>query len=573
MWSAVFYLEYLRTGRRLRHQIARWAFAAWLLLMLLVGSAGAGRFVPCCLPAGLLPTESFATPAEMLIVQQFLLALLVVPPFSAGAVTEEKALGTLDQLLMSALTPWQIVVGKFAARVAQVGTISLAGLPLLCWFGGLDGVAFAAVLVAEAGVLGCLGGLSILATVLTRTTSSAVLGAYAASALLLAAVRYLGGPFRCLDPLYLLEPALTSRLPEELGMRTILSGVAWSSLTLSCLALAAWQLRPAYLRQYLDKGDEKKLERRAARGPLLGDDPLRWKESHVKVFSPLPLLCLLPRWAGVVAAASAGVLISASTLTSCLPSDIAPATFMQAAAHGDFAVVFDVLGRLQSPEWGFLVQGLLALVFLAVVVNLRAASGISGEREKGTWDALLLAGMTGNDMIRGKLLGILDSTRPYLFAYGIPALFFAAVGGGLSFLATLGPLVLAWQLMYLAGAVALERSTRYLSAWKCTADALIVTALLIVGLIYGTFVPVLGMLMAVIAPFHRAGSTASLVIAAGFLLIYAGFLAWLLRHVARDYIKGAALTIERKKGELPEMRYTIQLIDPVSPRGRWPRDG
>src|SRR5262249_45667165 len=110
MWGAVFYLEFLRSGRRLRHHLARWAYGSWLLLMLLVGSTGAGLFVPCCLPGlCLFPTQSFATPAEMLIAQQFLLALIVVPPFSAGAITEEKGLGTLAELLMSGLTPWRIV--------------------------------------------------------------------------------------------------------------------------------------------------------------------------------------------------------------------------------------------------------------------------------------------------------------------------------------------------------------------------------------------------------------------------------------------------------------------------------
>jgi hypothetical protein len=446
--------------------------------------------------------------------------------------------------------------------VAQVAVLSLVGLPLLCGFGGLDWVGLAAALVAAAGVLSCLAALSILASVLTRTTSAAVLGGYVGGALLFVAVRYLGGPFRCLDPLYLIEPALTSRLSQELGMRTLLSAAAWTALTLTCLALAAWQLRPAYLRQYLDTGVQKKVEWRAPRGPRLGDDPLRWKEGRVKVFSPLPLLRLLPRWAGVVAAATAGVVVSASHLVRNLPSDVPPAALARAAAHGDFAAVFDALDRLQAPGWGFLIQGLLSLLFLGVVVNLRAAGGISGEREKGTWDALLLAGMTEEDMVRGKLLGILDSMRPYLFAYGIPVLFFAAMGGVLSVLATLGPLILAWPLMYLCGAVALERSTRYPSPWKSTADALVVTTLLIGGLIYGTAGTVLGGVIGLMTP-GPAGtnSTGSFVFGAGVLLAYAGFLVWLMLRVARDYLKGAALTIERKKGELPEMRYTLQLTN------------
>jgi ABC-type transport system involved in multi-copper enzyme maturation permease subunit len=557
MWGAVFYLEFLRSGRRLRHHLARWAFGLWLLLMLLVGSAGAGRFFPCCLPGlCLLPTQSFATPAEMLIAQQFLLALLVVPPFAAGAITEEKAQGSLAELLMTGLTPWRIVTGKFLSRSAQVAMVSLAGLPLLCWFGGLDWVALAAVLAAEAGVLSCLASLSILASVWARSTSSALLAAYAASGLLFAAVRYLGGPFTYLDPLYLIEPVLEDRQAQALGARVLVSGAAWAGLALACLGLAAWRLRPAYLRQFLDKGAAKKVRRPWWR-PKIGDDPLRWKERHIEALSPLPVLRLLPRWSGLVAAAVAGVAFSATTLSYFLPAGVTTQSLAADGVRGDFAALAAALDGVKGAEFGFLVQGLLSLLFLAVVVNLRSAGGISGEREKGTWDALLLAGVKPRDMIRGKLLGILDSTLPYLIAYAVPAVLFAAPGGVLSVLATLGTLALAWPLMYLSGAVALERSTRYPSAWKSTADSLVVTTLLIVGLVYGTAGTVAGACINV-AVVLGSGPAYPFVVAAG-LLVYATLMGWLLLRVARDYVRGAALTIKEAKGELPEKRYLLKL--------------
>src|SRR5262249_23052441 len=158
-------------------------------------------------------------------------------------------------------------------------------------------------------------------------------------------------------------------------------------------------------------------------------------------------------------------------------------------------------------------------VLLAVVGNLRAAGGLSGGREKGTWGALLLGGMTGGGMIRGKVAGILDLTRAFLFAYGLPAPVFAAAGGGLSFLAPPGALTLAWPLMSLSGAVALERSTRYASPWKSMTDALVVTTLLIVGLIYGSMGPYVYLLMLYSVP-KAAVSTAFFVLLAGALLIY-----------------------------------------------------
>jgi hypothetical protein len=454
--------------------------------------------------------------------------------------------------------------------VAVVAVLTLAGLPLLCWFGGLDWVPLFAVLVAGAGMLCALAAVSLLASVLVRTTSSAVLGAYAATAGLFAAVRYLGGPFRGLDPLYLIEPALAERRPETLGARILIFAGASAALTVGCLALAAWQLRPAYLRQVLDRGGRERVRRRAWWRPRIGDDPLRWKERYVEGLSPLPLLRLLPRWAGVAFTAVLGLGISATTLAYCLPADVTPQGLARAAAAGDFAPVGDALRRAQSPELGFLIQGLLSLLFLAVVVNLRAAGGISGEREKGTWDALLLAGVKARDMVRGKLLGILDSTLPYLIAYAVPSLLFAAAGGVLSTLATLGTLALGWPLMYLSGAVALERSTRYPSPWKSMADSLIATTLLLFGLVYGTAGLVAGTCMGMVMSLGSDSTAASVSVATG-LLIYAALMSWLLLRVARDYVRGAALAIKEGKGELPEKRYFLKLNAPEPlPRRRRP---
>ena len=244
---------------------------------------------------------------------------------------------------------------------------------------------------------------------------------------------------------------------------------------------------------------------------------------------------------------------------------------MRAASQGDFAALKDALRRSQSSELGFLVQGLLSLLFLAVVVNLRAAGGISGEREKGTWDALLLAGMKARDMVGGKLRGILDSTLPYLIAYGTPALLFASAGGILSVLATLGPLALAWPLMYLSGAVALERSTRYPSPWKSTVDSLIVTTLLLVGLVYGSAGLMAGPCINMAGPLSpfAPGSALVPVLVAAALIVYAVFMGWLLLRVARDYVRGAANAIKEGKGELPEKRYLLQLEAPEQrPRRR-----
>jgi hypothetical protein len=549
MWSAVFYLEFLRTGRRLRLHLVRWLFAAWLLIILLLNWGGT-RFL--FFPFGLfMPRGESAPASEALVVQLFAVLLLAVPPFTAGAITEEKALGTLSELLMSGLTPWRIVFGKLLSRVGQVALVVIAGLPLLCWFGGLDLLPLLAVAVAAAGVLCSLAAVSLLASVWMRSTSSAVLAAYAAAALGFAAVRFVGGPFVCLDPLYLLEPALGSRDLESLRARLVLSALGWTAVTAGCLGLAAWRLRPAYVRQFLE-GRDPEAARRATAHPRVGDDPVRWKERYVAGLSPLPLMRALPRRLAVPLVGLASAFVSGQTFARYLPAEATPRYLINATKSADFAALGAVLERTASPGFGFLLQGLLVLMLAAALVNLRGAGGISGEREKGTWDALLLAGMSARAMVRGKLLGIVESTYPYLIAYAVPALLLAALGGLVSLLATLGTLALLWPVMYLSGAVALERSTRYPNPWKAATDSLLVTSLLIVGLLYTPVSFVLPITMALTLG-SGPGDTpwAVLVI----LPALGGFIAWLMLRVANDYVKLAAKAIREGRGELPRKKW------------------
>jgi ABC-type transport system involved in multi-copper enzyme maturation permease subunit len=546
MWGAIFYLEFLRTGRRLRLHAVRWFFAVWLLFSLLFNWLGNILMFPLLLLTG--GGGERAPQGEVLVLQLFALLLLVVPAFTAGAITEEKALGTLSELLMSGLTPWRIVCGKVLSRAGQVALVAVAVLPLLAWFGGLDALPLVAVLVAAAGVLGSLAAMSLLASVWMRTTSAAVLAAYTAAAAGFAVVRFVGGPFVCLDPLYLLEPALGSRDLESLGRRMLASVLGWSAVTVGGLALAAWRLRPAYARQFME-GRDPNAVRRAAAHPRVGDDPLRWKERYVGGIAPLPLLHRLPGWLGIALVALASAAVSANTLAYFLPAEATPRYLFAAVRSADFGALWAVLDRTASPALGFLLQGLAVMLLAALMVNLRGAGGISGEREKGTWDALLLAGVPPRDMVRGKLLGIVESTYPYLLAYGIPALLLAALGGLPSLITVLGTLALMWPAMYLSGAVALERSTRYPNPWKATTDSLIVTTLLVAGLVYTPLS--FGLPLAMLGTFSSGSEWPGVIL----LVLLGAFLGWLLLRVAGDYVKLSARAIKEARGDLPEKKW------------------
>src|SRR5262249_18472537 len=111
------------------------------------------------------------------VVQQFVLLLLLTPAFVAGAITDEKSGGTLQHLLTTNLSTWEIVVGKLLGRLAQLGMLALAGLPLMCLiapFTGFNIISLIALATFTLLVLVAVGSITMLASVWSRQTRDAV---------------------------------------------------------------------------------------------------------------------------------------------------------------------------------------------------------------------------------------------------------------------------------------------------------------------------------------------------------------------------------------------------------------
>src|SRR5262249_39617812 len=104
--------------------------------------------------------------------------------------------------------------------------------------------------------------------------------------------------FRCLNPLYVLQPAWASADPGEFARRLAVAFFAYGSLGAGWTALAVWQFRPVSLRQI--QGVRRTTRKVPKRAPV-HDDPVRWKEGLTR--------SRVARWAGVagVALLSGGV--------------------------------------------------------------------------------------------------------------------------------------------------------------------------------------------------------------------------------------------------------------------------
>jgi ABC-type transport system involved in multi-copper enzyme maturation permease subunit len=487
MLGPVFGAEMLRAGRRGRAHVLRWLYAGWLALQLLYLH---DQYAHPRLRGPARPdTPAFARHTlDLILGQQLLLVALVTPAFVAGAVTDEKTRGTLDHLMTSPLRPADIVLGKLLARAAQVGALALTPLPVVIFIGPYAGVTpeFLVALVAVTALLIFgLGAVSLLASVWTRQTRTAVLLTYAlvgglwavASSSLITRSPTRQHWFAAFEPLRPLTPALDRADPAEAWRRLGEAALAWGALGGACTLLAAWRLRPAYLRQRESRPRGRFGLGRLDPRPRPKRDALAWKECYVGR--------RLPLWLGLPLACA---------VTAAVTLERQPPPAARPGAAGE----------------ALLVQGWWVLLLLSLVVGVRGSGCVSGERERQTWDGLLVTPLPTGELVRGKLRGILGAAWPYLLGYYLTvavtlvltdaanlrplafllpwaaaaagvvwlepralraALFGLTLGVALTaglevFVITLFGLGITWLVMYFLGAVGLYCSARSHSSWR-----------------------------------------------------------------------------------------------------------
>jgi ABC-type transport system involved in multi-copper enzyme maturation permease subunit len=414
MTRDVFQMELLLSLRRGRRQLLRRGFAAWLIVQF------------TALYLDYYSVSDYVSPVwfvdryfRTFVVQQFFVIILAVPIFVAGSITEEKTRGTLEHLLTTDLSSASIVLGKLLNGMLQTGLVLAAGIPILSFLGpcaAFDGPRLFGLILATAAPLFAWSAMSILWSVWKRQTREAILELYLLAFLGVAIPTSLewiiassmaggvsgkfGTVMECLlfvqtvldflNPLYVLAPAWGTHNSAELGYRLLISSLEWTAIGIVCTSLAIWRLRPAFRKQLAASG-----RRPSTRIPLLrpriGDDPVRWKENYIDGYAPMTALRSIPTWFGAL-------LVVAATW---------------------FVLTTNVLASLGL---NFYLVAIEFLLLLSLPVAIRAASSVSGEREKQTWEALLLTPLDVRRLIASKLHGILSATYPYLLAFGLAAL-------------------------------------------------------------------------------------------------------------------------------------------------------
>ena len=86
------------------------------------------------------PSESFIL-FMMISVLQMGLVMFITPGLTAGAISTEREKQTLNMLLMTTQSSWQIIIGKLTSSIAFLGLLLIAGLPIysiVFLFGGVS---------------------------------------------------------------------------------------------------------------------------------------------------------------------------------------------------------------------------------------------------------------------------------------------------------------------------------------------------------------------------------------------------------------------------------------------------
>jgi ABC-type transport system involved in multi-copper enzyme maturation permease subunit len=368
---------------------------------------------PSFVPAGVVQI-ALATAAMILLT----IDVVMVPAVLAGSLAGERERGVLQLLLTTSATPREIVLGRLAGKLSQVGMIVLAGVPVVAFLGAWSGfrmVQFATFLLLLLSVGAGGGGLAVLASVISRRGRDALLSVY-----LLILVLYLspllerfGLPSEAAAWLTAFSPYVSLGLSIQYGQvaPSLLTSGCWFLIGLASAAAAAWRLRPSCV-----PGAERARKGRRARHvpPIDENRPLLWKELYIERVGTLGRF---GRWLGWL------ITVGFGGVSLALAAVIAWSLFVRHDTSTSDWAISQLSGLLDDSR---VIVGWL----LQWAVGLRAAVSIASERERGTWDALLVTALEPGEIVGAKVIGSLNALRWMA-----------------------GSLILAWTLGLVTGAV------------------------------------------------------------------------------------------------------------------------
>ncbi len=426
----VFNAELMTTARRARYYVIRLVYGSIILFQIYVTyQSNEWRIAANGGQLNLRDMASFASQLfATFAVVQAAVVLLLTPALVGGTIADERQRKTLHYLLTSQLSSAEIILSKLGARLLQVVVLVALGLPVVSLMGLFGGIDLNLLLLAYAGTFTTmffLGAGSILISVISRRPREAISLIYvlemvwlAVPLLLMNLMAYGDEPWPTIaewvnpvlqyvamtSPFY-----LTGQPPRTGGTSSMLSLALWGmglQLVYGSLfvLLASLRLRPSARTEGSTSGASRWFKKIMARRKWLprkpcGDDAMLWKEMHVsrtggltKVVFILLGVCLV----GLIFYVGFDLFIDA---------------FKEMGRDGYFG-----RGQARNDFNGFLrgfCTAIYILWFLAIASG--AATGLCSEREEDQWLSLTATPLSGNEILRAKMIGPVWAIKPLAY--------------------------------------------------------------------------------------------------------------------------------------------------------------
>jgi ABC-type transport system involved in multi-copper enzyme maturation permease subunit len=397
-------VEMLTIARRARYFLVRALYAGVLLLFL---------WYVYYEVYGLRRTNSIGVVANftaaffgVFSIVQLLVVLLLGPALAAGTIAVERERRTIEYLFASPLSNLEIVLGKLTARTLHTVYLVLAGVPVLALAmlqGGIAPEALLLLMVLTLSTIVMVAALSIAVSVWTARARDAVVRAYLVMLALLALppmafasqrsaptfyaiIAPVNDHLLLADPLWVFNDVLSLASSSGPGAAWLLIGqCVRNQLTVAALALGAATL--AVRRVHLKESGKAQRRRRwrfqLFRAPL-GSRPMLWKELFAE-----PAASRL----GVLGyAVLAIVLVALIWMTVYVFLETISRSYSW-RRHGE-----------EYLSYAAAVGTLIASGSLLLLAS-RAASSITSEKERQSWDSLLSTPLTAHEIVGAKVLG------------------------------------------------------------------------------------------------------------------------------------------------------------------------
>jgi ABC-type Na+ efflux pump permease subunit len=339
-----------------------------------------------------------------ILIMQNIAVLVLMPVYVASSVHEERDKRALPLLFTTHLTAGEIVRGKWLARVGHVGSILLAGLPVLSFaqlWGGIDMPMIAANFVNTACCLASLGAFSMLMAVQSRTVARSVVKIYAfllgAGLLLLCCCIPIGvSPVLLLLPSPLIGPQGYEAMGVLVGcLVCIHGGLTWFFLWRAGAILDGQRGNDSPPLDVLEMDLDPTYQRIPERLPPIPDDALMWKERYLG----RSILYVLPFFVAPYLVC----LLSPNLLVWTLKQSVDEHSPGSARDFRAFSAT--------AMEISFCVYSLL--------IVYRLAGCIVGERERQTLEPLLTLPITRLELLHVKITGALLRHWTWLLPLGV----------------------------------------------------------------------------------------------------------------------------------------------------------